>query len=337
MESIPLDSFIQPFESFDELLLALFILVQYKHLHIDSICFLLENLTNKEYVRSDIASFARQFNLLSKQYGFNFFSSINELPEKIDALLNLNGIIKFVSPAEICQFCTCQSLKISNEDNSEKAIVYYASQKPMKALLISKQCRRCGAYHYLSYSEQNQTRKPLPAFFENKYLAFSRETIFETKLFDMLTSDLLFKHSTFQGFCSAFNYMSSLASYALQNIPDRMSLVEHRLIECWFLYKAQKFSNEYFFGLDGLPMPYLSNLDHYLRCLKPYLLPYFTKKWTGIFHKSICKHKKCSLTISIDGNFKCNRLKCMYENVSMTVPEIGKICLFYRLLPFYFY
>jgi len=193
----------------------------------------------------------------------------------------------------------------------------------MKASIASKKCPKCGASHYLSYAEKDKLRKPFDYFTENRFIAFSRETIFETKILQMFTSDLLFKHSTFQGFCSAFNHLSSFANYLLQRIPDRVYLEEKRLIENWFFYKAMKFSEEYFFGLDGLPFPYLNNLDHYLRSLKPYLLPYFCKKWSGIYHKSLCCHNNCSLTINLDGNFKCNRLKCMFEEVFMKVPEIG--------------
>jgi hypothetical protein len=322
MERNSFNSFLQPLKNFDELLYTIYLLTHLKHLHLDSLCLILERITHRVFLRSDLELFMRKLSLFSEQYGINFFSTIHDLPEMINNILKSESkCLKFVSPAISCSFCSSKSL---NEMNGEDAISYFVSQKPMKASIIAKKCFNCGACHYLSYAEKEQSRKPFDYFTENRFIAFSRETIFETHILKMFTSDLLFKHSTFQGFCSAFNHLSSFANYLYQCIPDRIYLEEKRLIENWFIYKAMKFSEEYFFGLDGLPFPYLKNLDNYLRCLKPYLLPYFCKKWSGIYHKSLCRHPNCSLTVNLDGNFKCNRLKCMFENVFMKVQEIGK-------------
>ena len=125
----------------------------------------------------------------------------------------------------------------------------------MTAGLLSKTCTNCNASHYLTYAESNSTKRPLEYCLFGRFLAFSKETIFETRILDMFTSDLLFKHSSFQAFCYSFNHISNLATY-VSNIPERKKLIEKRLIENWFFYKALKFCEEYFFSLEGLPFPY---------------------------------------------------------------------------------
>ena len=319
MENISFNTFLKPFQNVDELFYTIYLLVEFQHLDVDSLCLVLEKLTNRLFLKSDIESFSRKFKMFSAQYGTNFFSKIHDLPEMINDILKRESkCLKFVSPAESCSFCSSKSM---DKLNTEEAISYFVSHKPLKASISSKKCLACGANHYLSYAEKDQSRKSLENFTDKKFIAFSRETILETKILQMFTSDLIFKHSTFQGFCSAFNHLSSFANYLFQRIPDRIYLEEKRLVENWFFYKAMKFSEEYFFGLSGLPFPYLNELDQYLRCLKPYLFPYFCKKWSGIYHKSLCCHQNCSLTINL---LKCNRLKCMFDDVFIKVDEIGQ-------------
>ena len=137
------------------------------------------------------------------------------------------------------------------------------NQKPLNASLKSKKCSKCGASHFLNYAELENNRRPLQIQSQSRFIAFSTETIFERKIIDMMTGDLLFKHSTFQAFSSAFNYMTNTSSYISSFIPEGKELVEKRLIEYWFLYKALMFCQEYFGGLEGISLPFLMDLDNF--------------------------------------------------------------------------
>jgi hypothetical protein len=123
MEKISLNSFLKPLKNFDELLYTIYLLVQFKHLHVDSLCLVLERLTDRVFSRSEIESFMRQFSLASEQYGFNFFSSIHDLPEQKNSILSSElKCLKLISPAMSCSFCSSKHLKTSNEINNEEAI-----------------------------------------------------------------------------------------------------------------------------------------------------------------------------------------------------------------------
>ena len=87
-------NFIKPFKTFDQLLFTIYIFVNYKHLHTDTICSLLESLTNTVISRFDVDSFLRQFNIASEYYGIDFFSTLNNLPEKIEVILGNNEKIQ---------------------------------------------------------------------------------------------------------------------------------------------------------------------------------------------------------------------------------------------------
>ena len=42
-------------------------------------------------------------------------------------------------------------------------------------------------------------------------------------------------------------------------------------------------------------------------------------------HTSFCKHLNCSKLLVLDGNWKCNRIKCAYEKGSVESSELGQI------------
>ncbi|RNA29471.1 hypothetical protein BpHYR1_048712 [Brachionus plicatilis] len=97
-----------------------------------------------------------------------------------------------------------------------------------------------------------------------------------------LTSDILFKKSSFKSFTSAYNY--------------------------------------YNFNLK-----LTAELDENLLDLNKKLLPYFCRKWSGDEHKKFCKRKDCRKVLSVDGNYKINRLKCLNSESMLITPEFAYI------------
>lgn len=56
-----------------------------------------------------------------------------------------------------------------------------------------------------------------------------------------------------------------------------------------------------------------------LQSIKPFLLPCFISKWSN--HEHSVPH--CNKTITIDGNWKIYRTKCIEENRVFISPEFG--------------
>jgi hypothetical protein len=124
-------------------------------------------------------------------------------------------------------------------------------------------------------------------------------------------------------YCQSFNFLLRNSATYVGAFPDRFELIEKRLIENWFFYQALKLKEQLNGILNDSVVPYMMDLDEMLRQLKPKMATFFVSKWSGIFHRSICVDPKCSLTFTVDGNHKCNRLKCMCESGILKIPEIG--------------
>ena len=49
------------------------------------------------------------------------------------------------------------------------------------------------------------------------------------------------------------------------------------------------------------------------------------KKWTSINHLELCKNENCSFAVNVDGNWKCFRLKCAFEDAHIISDELKPI------------
>ena len=96
-----------------------------------------------------------------------------------------------------------------------------------------------------------------------------------------------------------------------------------RLIEAWFYYKFISLKNE--LKETNLHAFFIKDLDLNISGLNPMLRNFFTNKWNGLAHRNYCRDANCSKLLVVDGNHKCTRLRCMFENVEFHVKEIG-IC-----------
>lgn len=111
----------------------------------------------------------------------------------------------------------------------------------MKCAINTKKCKECSNYHYLSYATNSKTQKKI--FYHNslelKYFQVTKETIFENEFIAVLMSDIMFKQTSFAGFCDAYNFL-----YA-NNLNDiRHKLQPHRLADVFYCYELIKFYNE---------------------------------------------------------------------------------------------
>ncbi|CAF0844130.1 unnamed protein product [Brachionus calyciflorus] len=137
------------------------------------------------------------------------------------------------------------------------------------------------------------------------------------RLLRNLTSDLLFKHSSFKAFTNSFNY------FHMYKKTEPLFLQEKRLTETWFYYNFLRriINNE----TKNLEAFYVNQLDTNLEQINSTVFTLFSKKWSGPCHRDRCLDQNCCKVIGIDGNYKINRLKCMYSFVELHCDEIDNI------------
>ena len=63
-------------------------------------------------------------------------------------------------------------------------------------------------------------------------------------------------------------------------------------------------------------------VDYAIKQIYSSLFSNFTKIWTNHSHKEV--NKNCNKVLVLDGNFKCNRLKCTFDNLWKKSEEFGE-------------
>ena len=105
----------------------------------------------------------------------------------------------------------------------------------------------------------------------------------------------------------------------------RSKLYYKRLAETWYQYNIVLFDIEYYKVKDHVYGNLISNLNEAIRSRKKDFLSFFVKKWTHLTHLTHCEDKKCSFAVNVDGNWKCFRLKCAFEDVQLVSIELKPI------------
>ncbi|CAF1047938.1 unnamed protein product [Brachionus calyciflorus] len=253
--------------------------------------------------------------------------NVKNLFEKLDSLDNFihNSKKKNISVDLVkCMFCFDQKLQVFNTFES---VLYSLDKGPQAVQYTVKKCSRCMRKFYLSfYSDGSNERKFYFDSVNKSYFSFSNRIIFDSKILDSLTVDIMFKHSSFKAFTNSYNYFHSF--YNKSVFPKLLE--EKRISECWFYYKYLKTSKE--LEENNVEMFYLKDINHNISNLNKKLSPYFTSKWSGNNHTINCKADNCSQIISIDGNYKINRLKCFFSSTKIKSEEFGKKCLNFNLI-----
>ncbi len=188
-------------------------------------------------------------------------------------------------------------------------------------MTISTKICDCGAEHFLNFAEKSSQRTFYENSTNNQFISFTKETIFEMSLLNNFTAHLIFCHTTFMGFCDAYDYMfKSKESYIIEK--SRKVLNPKRLAEAWIYLRILLFEieiNGCLSRFNGFPV---NGINRYLMNIRKSLHPYFISKWSGNLHTAECSNKNCSVAFVIDGLHKTNRLKCMKVK-EYTIPEIS--------------
>ena len=297
-----------PFDNMDDCCVAILIKKKFEYLGCHRYYQMIRQYFNISSKDIEFDSFFSRVFSLSFLFPSEYINCFKIIEEKIIKVNNNDKIpINFYTSEFQCYSC-----KNKFEDDVIK--VNYAAQaymysKSSEACVISSiECTKCGAIHYPSYVIlKNKKRFYYENFLEHDYVAFSDETMIEALLLKSVTTDLVFKHSSFFGFCGAYN---SLFKHYESDL-ERSMLIDKRLTEYWFYYNLIIFEKETHHHLRDFEGNFIQDLDSAIERIKTNLFNYFVKKWSS--HQNLCKHPQCSIAINIDGNHKVNRLTCMFD------------------------
>ncbi|RNA24790.1 hypothetical protein BpHYR1_001525, partial [Brachionus plicatilis] len=249
-------------------------------------------------------------------YPINFIETEKSIDEFINSEINFNySEYEFAYEGLECLICK-QKLNFCGYLDS---IYYSYNNGPKKAKINIKYCKLCKTRHLLSfYVKKNGER-----FFYNNVIfkdliSFTNETLFDVKLLDCLTTDIIFKHSSFSAFANAYNYL-----FINKTVDSLFFLNDKRLTESWYYYRYLNFLAE--FGKTNIEAFHVNKLNDSIQKINIFLFRYFIQKWNGPFHRFFCLNIDCSKTFTIDGNQKTGRLKCFYEKTCYNSVEFGLI------------
>ena len=312
-----MDSLYKPFESIDDSSIALYINDKFCHIEEKKRYELINRYFRTGYGTDELKKFFGRAFVYSTKFPFNFIKNHDLINIKLDEIIQeLSGQsnIFIKSSQTSCSTC-CQSLDKGNQ-------IYYTAQlyshgiKPTKCYIVGYECLICKTLHLPSYYISKIGFK---TFYEeslsSRYFSITTESVFEVLLIRSLTSDILFKQSSFSAFTNSYN---SLFDNVKQNKDDRTELVDKRICEIWFYYNLIQFRKDMYGKLSDFKGPTVENLDDVIREHHVHFHSFFTNKWMS--HK--CNHPKCCVALNIDGDHKINRLTCLHYD-EVLLPEIN--------------
>ena len=278
-----MEKLIEPFKILEDYLTCCFILTSFSEQSIITLVNIVRKSTQLDNISiNQVENLNQRLISFPELYGRNFFLK-TDLDKKVNELIKLEEIDHFNSNALECSYCGAQ---LGHKSKPYQAMCYYYHSTPKKAVIHSKICEMCNANHFISYAESNSNiikRKSYEFILDKKFIAFTTETIFEITILESLTSDMLFKHSTFMGYTNAYNHLFKCEQdYSLNTDKiKRCCMNEQRLTEAWFYYQFLKAIKEIPVNSVKCQFPYVQDLDQSIRELKPSLLQYFIKFWSG--------------------------------------------------------
>jgi hypothetical protein len=319
MNTNSIEAFMSPFACAFDFYTAMLVINNVKTTSIDLITNKINKLLKKTYELKEVEKFVTKIKLKSELYGLNFFSNTTTLIKTINEVKEFDYDIEFNCSDRVCLFCNSKLNEIMTINKSYQAVTYKVNNKPLKTNLNAKVCTICKAIHFPFYAQREKEKKIKSEFYKSDYICFTRETVIEKKILDSVTADLLFKHGSFKGYCDSYNYLNDNSNAD----QPRDELTEERITENWLYYKMIQFQLEKNGSIDSMTFKPMYELDIALREIKSQFMPFLAKKWSGEHHMSNCTSQSCSRIICIDGDWKINRLRCMYEKDTMSVQEIS--------------
>ena len=327
MEELKKIEYFSPFKNVDDFNQACYIYFRLQHLNISHITKCIQSVMGILLSDQQLLLLIDKVKYFKEIYATKFLGTIDQIQTNIDNYLNENKleICKFETKLKNCIQCNGILDHIDNTVNY-KSMLYYASKKPQLCFQSSIKCKICFSNYFHNYYVTSDGKRYFyEQTLESEFISFTIQTVFERKLFEIVTADILFKHCTFKGFSESYNFTYS-------NGTLRSDLEEKRLAESWFYFHILKFhhNNQ---GLAKFNAPFVQNLDNAIKDIKPLLFKTFVKKWTGPEHFKNCTHPNCSKILNVDGLWKVNRLKCLNQEDHIATNELKPIQIGCRFTP----
>lgn len=287
-------------------------------------------ICNSNISMSQLKEFELKCKLYKQLYDLTCFDHIHSIDCKINKYLSQYKIPSrmFITSLENCYLCGLK-LDFSNK-TAVTAVLFSAFQPPEYCFNFLVECRACNTKHYQSYCTQIVNKREKRFIYkdslQNQFMSFTKLSIYETRLFELFSADVMYKHTSYQGFVDAYNSV-----FCANNKVDRQ-LNDHRFTECWLYFNLLLYIDE-FGDLSEFEAPSIEHLDAAIEAIRPQLFQNFVKKWNGSAHTSFCNHEQCSSLLNVDGNWKLNRLKCMYDDIMCATGEVGNIPIGCRATP----
>ncbi|CAF1102745.1 unnamed protein product [Brachionus calyciflorus] len=215
----------------------------------------------------------------------------------------------------VCKFCES---KLISYDSS---ILYtYSLNKSGNVRFIRKSCTKCQAFYEIDrYGIGAKTY--FYEFSSTKYFKLSNQTVFHLDILIDISHHIARNNMTFEGYSEVYNHKNGETSRTLNR---------KRLSEIWFSYQLRKYQNIFDENLKCFDS---KNTEFFLEgCLSKIHKSLFDD-WI-IIHEKQCRDEVCKSTVILDGNLKCNRLRCIVDydssdENSFGCPETPKIGSYY--------
>ena len=185
------------FSSPEQYFTALFIITNYSGNVITTLVELIFKSTGIKLLTSEVLALKERIEIFPEMHGRNYFLKSN-LKEELDHFLNSQNAVEFSTNKEICDLCNSSIHLSSSNPKKSNAVCYYFASAPKKAYIYIKECSFCDSQHYLNYAIKNGKKVFFEGSINDKFLAFTDESIFERLLLDSFTADLITKHSSFK-------------------------------------------------------------------------------------------------------------------------------------------
>jgi hypothetical protein len=317
---INFNDYISPFQNINQLYVGLYIVIKLKHWDNTSMINCIKLLTNIDLSIYMLNLFIGRINLMKNLYPVDAIESLVSLNESIHTYCINNDLCLYHFKPSINNCLSCKADLTLARKSDTQSMVYFCDNVPVKCLNTSFRCELCNVEYFNSYYvKSNKKRVFSETVLNGKYISFTSQTYFERKIFDVITAELVHKHSTFLGIQNTYNSV-------FQNLVNekRGDIEIKRIIECFFYYHLLKFKNEYS-NLNDCEFEQIDSIDIELSAIKPQLFVNFVQKWNNKLHFTNCKDKDCSKALVLDGNHKVSRLQCIYDLGVLKSSELNDI------------
>lgn len=202
---------VQPFQNMSSMLRGLYVISKLKFIRFDfSSQYLLcvNNISGSKLNQNELNLFEAKANLFKDLYPLNLLDR-NTIDIEIQNVLNRYSIPSqiFITDRKTC--FKCNHGLIMDRKTGVSAVLFSAFKSSELVYNFMVECTICMTKNYVSYCIVNEKKLEKRYFYSNallaKYISFTKLTIYETGLFRVMSADIMYKHSSYQGFVESYN------------------------------------------------------------------------------------------------------------------------------------